>query len=144
MKDFGPTQTIPVTEHPSLFRPWEWGRSYQPNRDPMWHWAAWRLDECMKECSLMAGVRLDLREAKLRDANLINADLSHANLIKADLRAVQLRGATLRGVTLTGADLRGAVGLTQAQLDQAFCGDKVKLDPGLTVKSHAQNKIGLA
>ena len=41
--------------------------------------------------------------------------------------------ANLRGATLNDADLSGAKSLTQAQLDAA-CGDKVKLDPGLTIK----------
>jgi hypothetical protein len=55
MKNFGPTQTIPVIEHLSLLKFWEWGRSYQPNREPMLHWAQWRLALCSKEtkdCSL--------------------------------------------------------------------------------------------
>jgi uncharacterized protein YjbI with pentapeptide repeats len=44
-----------------------------------------------------------------------------------------LAGARLDGADLTDAFLTGAMGLTQAQLDQA-CGDgRTKLPPGLTV-----------
>jgi hypothetical protein len=33
MKDFGSTQTMPATEHPSWFRFWDWGQTYQPNME---------------------------------------------------------------------------------------------------------------
>jgi hypothetical protein len=84
MKEFGLTQSMPATEHPSLLRFWEWGRTYQPNREPMWHWAEWRLALCgdkgAKDCSVTDDSRLDLRGANLR-----NADLSMVYLRGADL-----------------------------------------------------------
>ncbi len=64
MKDFGPTQIMPVTEHPSLFKFWEWGRTYQPNRQPMLHWAQSRLWLCTteaKDCSSSVDAHIDLR-----------------------------------------------------------------------------------
>lgn len=100
MKDFGPTQTMRVTEHPSWFKFWEWGRAYPdpPNRLPMWHWAQARLGLCKeksKDCSLQDGVRLDLGAADLRGAFLRDADLGGAYLTGARLRDADLGGAYL-------------------------------------------------
>jgi hypothetical protein len=111
MKDFGLIQTLPATEHPSLLKFWEWGRTYQPNRDPMWHWAGWRLGLCSKEskdCSPRSDWRLDLAAANLVDANLDYADLGGAYLRNAYLRRADLRHADLRGADAVRADLRGA------------------------------------
>jgi hypothetical protein len=55
MKEFGRTQTMLATEHPSWIRFWNWGQTYQPNKEEMWHWAIWRLrlcDEGTKDCNL--------------------------------------------------------------------------------------------
>src|SRR5262249_18036735 len=73
MKDFGPTQVMPVTEHPSWFKFWGWGSTSQPNWEPMLHWARSRLGQCSKEtkdCSFQNDIRLDLRGANLRGADL--------------------------------------------------------------------------
>lgn len=106
MKSFGPIQTMPATEHPSLLKFWQWGRTYKPNGAPMLDWATWRLDECTKgakDCSLKGDVRLDLSGADLH-----HADLPVVNLSEADLRFAYLSGANLAGANLSGADLSGA------------------------------------
>jgi uncharacterized protein YjbI with pentapeptide repeats len=129
MKDFGPTQRMPATEHPSLLKFWEWGRTDQPNREPMLHWAQWRLELCSektKDCSLTDNTRLDLSGADLsgadlsgpadlsRPVNLSGASLYGANLSGAHLSTANLSGVNLGGRTilldaiLYGADLRGA------------------------------------
>jgi hypothetical protein len=146
MKAFGPTQMMPVTQHPSLFGFWEWGRTYPPNREPMWSWAVWRLRLCgdknAKDCSL-GDARIDLvgailSFADLNGAHLSGADLTAAFLTFADLTDATLSGADLTDAVLMDADLSRAVlidakGLTQAQLDKA-CGTNAKLPPGLTLK----------
>ena len=68
-------------------------------------------------------------KADLSEANLINTDMSEADLCKTDLSGAFLAGATLSNATLENADVSGAkffygdlkpaIGLTQAQLDQA-------------------------
>lgn len=128
MKDFGPTQAMPVTEHPLLFKFWEWGRTYQPNMEPMRLWAQWRLGLCKKDCSLHDDTRLDLSRADLSGADLSaghdlyevwdrilfergsgvdlsGADLSYAHLFGADLSEIDLSHANLGGARLTGAHL---------------------------------------
>jgi hypothetical protein len=133
MKDFGPTQAMPVTEHPSLFKFWEWGRTYQPNREPMWHWAVARLGLCkgdVKDCSLSDGTRLDLSGADLDGAKLRNVDLRGANMNSASLREADLHNADLSGAHLEGAKLNGAdlsdAALPEAQLNLA-CGIPARL-----------------
>lgn len=116
MKDFGSTQTMRVTEHPSWFRLWDWGRTYQPNKDPMGRWALWRLPLCnqdAKDCSLERDSRIDLR-----DANLIQADLSGADLLNANLTHADLSGAHLFNANLSRADLQDA-NLSRADLGDA-------------------------
>lgn len=112
----------------------------------------------------------DLQNASLRGAELSGAGLAGANLAGADLRKAILLGAVLTGANLTGADLsealledthfgdanltsanlRGAriggadlsvaVGLTQAQLNEA-CADaageplKTRVPKGMTFRS---------
>jgi hypothetical protein len=131
MKDFGPTQTMRVTEHPSLFEFWKWGRSYQPNLEPMALWAVWRLGMCKKEakdCSLRDDTRLDLINADLSGVDLsphvgvgniriwdpvlvigegsFAASISpHTDLSGANLSGAKLDHANLRGANLRGADL---------------------------------------
>jgi hypothetical protein len=120
MKEFGPIQTMPVTRHP-WFEFWEWGRTYPPNRDPMWRWAVERLRLCgdknAKDCSL-DDARIDLRFADLSGAYLTHANLSGATLRRADLSGADLNLAVLNGADLTDADLRLA-DLTGADLKGA-------------------------
>jgi len=135
MKDFGRTQTMRATEHPSWFRFWEWGRTYQPNAAPMRLWAVWRFPLCnqaAQDCSSDSKWRVDLYEANLhgadlpyahlRDANLTGANLSGAILGEANLGGADLGGADLRHAILIGADLRGAI-LTGANLSGAILRD---------------------
>jgi uncharacterized protein YjbI with pentapeptide repeats len=125
MKNFGPTQTMLVTEHPSLLRFWEWSQRYPPNREPMLHWAQWRLGLCSKEskdCSLVGGTRLDLSGANLNGADLNGADLNSANINKpTDLRWTDLSNANLRDADLRGALLEGAdLGLAKYSANTKF------------------------
>jgi hypothetical protein len=154
MKTFGPVQTMRITDHPDLFRPWEWGNRSQPNLEPLGHWADARLPACSpKDCSLDPAHRIDLSGAdltgaSLADSNLTNANLSGVNLIGADLTLADLTGADLTDADLTGANLTGAnltdayltnatllqasltnanllgTNVTQDQLDKAWCGSK--------------------
>jgi len=134
MKDFGRTQTMRATEHPSWFRFWEWGRTYQPNAAPMRLWAVWRFPLCnqaAQDCSSDSKWRVDLYEANLhgadlpyahlRDANLTGANLSGAILGGADLGEANLGGAHLHDANLTGANLSGAI-LGEANLGGADLG----------------------
>jgi uncharacterized protein YjbI with pentapeptide repeats len=127
MKDFGATQTMPVTEHPSLFKFWAWGRTYRPNLQPMLNWAWSRLGACKRdECSLDSKTRLDLSFARLIGANLDGADLSGADLSNATLSGASLGsaivtkgvGGTLFQTDLSGANLSSA-GLSGADLNGA-------------------------
>jgi hypothetical protein len=137
MQDFGRIQKMPVTEHPSLLKFWQWGGNHHPNREPLWSWALRRLGACgkngAKDCSLKEDTRLDLKQADLSHAelgytDLHNADLDHARLTHADLLWVNLNHADLRHAdldhaalwvaNLSGADLRQA-DLDHAQLDGA-------------------------
>jgi hypothetical protein len=142
MKTFGPVQTIQVTEHPHLFTPWKWGRTYLPNQQPLWEWARSRLQSCEPQtCSLHGESRIDLREANLfgadlRDtdlngANLFHADLSKANLILADLREANLTIAKLLDANLIDANLFHA-DLTQANLIDAKLFDTTLTSANLT------------
>jgi hypothetical protein len=118
MKDFGRIQTMPTTEHPSLWRFWEWYRTYQPNREPMRRWASWRLGLCNKEskdCSLGNETRLDLGYANLSDANLGFANLSDASLVYANLISANLSHALLSEANLSEANL-GFANLSDASL----------------------------
>ena len=109
---------------------------------------------CLRE-SDMSGAQLDaavLIGTDLRKANLRGAGFRHAKLDAADLRDARLGGAFLVGASLRGADLRGAYlrlakldgadlsdanlesmeGLTQAQLNRAYCNSGTKLPACLT------------
>jgi uncharacterized protein YjbI with pentapeptide repeats len=57
--------------------------------------------------------------ARFQGASLVGADLQRADLELANLRQANLTRADLFLVNLRGADLRGAVGVTEAQLEQA-------------------------
>ncbi len=131
--DFGSTQMMTATEHPSLLKFWEWGRTDQPNREPMLLWAQWRLGLCSektKDCSLTDDTRLDLSGANLSDAILSRANLSDAILSRANLSAhlsrANLFRAHLDGAILSGANLDfaylGRADLTSADLSFAILG----------------------
>ena len=74
--------------------------------------------------------RADLTGAKLVTANLGNAILIRANLLDANLFLSILLNTDLTRANLSGTNLSHAIGLTQAQLDQARAGpdDLPKLD----------------
>ena len=61
---------------------------------------------------------VDLRDADLRDADFTGADLAHAKLQGADLTGAVLTGADISGAVFA-AEEEGAVGLTEAQVQQA-------------------------
>jgi hypothetical protein len=98
---------------------------------------------------------LNLRETDLRDANLFETHLEGANLFNAQLEGAFLFKAHLEGANLwranlgeanlfeahmggvylgeahlEGANLSEAKGLTQEQIDMAYCDDETKLPPG--------------
>ena len=117
------------------------------DRHLIWVASGWELGQCAHL------QRADLHGADLSNVNLQNADLHHAGLQRADLAGADLRGADLRGADLTGAnlegvdltgtDLAGAVltrarGLTQAQVDTAFCDARTVIPPGLKIKEALQ------
>ncbi|HUJ03161.1 MAG TPA: pentapeptide repeat-containing protein [Rhizomicrobium sp.] len=80
------------------------------------------------ELTLMCMSYADFRAANFRGADLAAANLAHARLDGADFT-----GANLTITSFDGTDLSRAVGLTQAQLDQA-CGDAdTKAPAGLKV-----------
>ena len=63
----------------------------------------------------------NLSDAFLSNANLSNADLSVANLSRARLNGADLSGADIDGANISGANFSGVDGLTQRQIDRAFC-----------------------
>jgi uncharacterized protein YjbI with pentapeptide repeats len=76
--------------------------------------------------STMAGA--DLRDingygALFNGVNFAGADMTNATMVGVDLVGANFRGAKLIGVNFSGAEMAEAVGLTQAQLDEA-CGDE--------------------
>lgn len=87
-----------------------------------------------------------LERAGLRGANLEGADLTWAHLNGANLSATVLNGAVLFETDLEGTslgsahiertDLSRAIGLTQAQIDQAFGDAETQLPKGLTRPAH--------
>ena len=151
MKDFGSTQRMLATQHPSLLKFWEWGRTYQPNQEPMWHWAAWRLKWCSKQtkdCSLTNNTRLDLSGTGLYDTllsvvDLRGADLRDAFLIRANLTGANLHGANLTGAVLDFANLQDA-DLTSANLSNADLSDahlnRAKFSPDTKFPPHFDPK----
>ncbi len=67
-------------------------------------------------------------------ANFAGADLTNATFVGAYLEGANLRGAKVGGVNFSGAEMDHAIGLTQAQLNQACGDDYTKLPPGLHLK----------
>jgi uncharacterized protein YjbI with pentapeptide repeats len=125
MKDFGPTQTIRATEHPSWFRFWGWGRTYQPNSEPLRHWALWRLRLCDQDvkgdCGGRDPIRIELTTANLGGANLSGVQLSGADLLEANLSSANLVEADLSGAKFALTNLSGA-NLRRANLSNAYLG----------------------
>jgi hypothetical protein len=72
-----------------------------------------------------------LEGARLWDAHLERAILENARLEGADFTKAHLEGADLNCAHLEASNLRDAKGLTQKQIDSAYCDDKTKLPPGL-------------
>ncbi len=95
-----------------------------------------------------------LEEAFFAFANLKGARFNEAHLNNADFSCADLEGARFDGATLVGAkfemaalkkakfvsanlrqaDLHAAIGLTQDQIDEAFCDEETKLPAGLIIK----------
>ena len=76
----------------------------------------------------------DLRDVEayggvFSSANFAGADLTNARFVGAHLDGASFRGARLSGANFAGAEMARAVGLTQAQLNQA-CGDEATRLPG--------------
>ncbi len=112
-----------------------------------WVASGWELGQCAHL------QRADLHGAELRNAHLQGADLHQACLQRADLAGADLHGADLRGADLSGANLEGADltgadlsgtnlararGLTQAQVDGAFCDPSTVIPPTLKIKEALQ------
>jgi uncharacterized protein YjbI with pentapeptide repeats len=100
-----------------------------------------RLRQATFEAAVMNRVRFD--GADLRDidgsaavfggASFAGADLTNANFVGSYLQGANFRGARLVGTVFSGAEMDRAVGLTQAQLNQA-CGDETtRLPRGLRI-----------
>jgi uncharacterized protein YjbI with pentapeptide repeats len=69
--------------------------------------------------------------ALFTDANFAGANMTNATMVGSYLEGANFRGARLSGVDFSGAEMDRAVGLSQAQLDEA-CGDgSTRLPRGL-------------
>jgi uncharacterized protein YjbI with pentapeptide repeats len=71
--------------------------------------------------------RADLRDVNayggvFSSASFAGADLTHASFVGTYLEGANFAGARLEGTNFSGAEMDRAVGLSQAQLNQA-CGD---------------------
>lgn len=119
MKNFGPIQTMSVSQSPPIFPPWDWFGTEVPNLEPLWRWAVHRLRLCTGiECGYVdpSGNEVftiellgsDLANSDLHDVWLVNSRLMRANLQNADIRGALLVGANLSYADLRGADLRNA------------------------------------
>lgn len=76
----------------------------------------------------------DLRDVEayggvFSSASFTGADMTNASFVGTHLDGANFRGARLSGVNFSGAEMVGAIGLTQAQLNQA-CGDAATRLPG--------------
>ena len=121
LKEFGKTQTINVTEHPSLYKFWQWGRTWQPNREPLLRWATWRLQFCQegttRDCSedkpsdpdnVGMSATWDVGASEARRIDFSDTDLRGADLSGVDLRAANFEGANLEGADFSFANLQSA------------------------------------
>ena len=80
----------------------------------------------------LAGARLrqaDLSLTIMNRTNFAGADLTNASYVGTHLDGANFRGARLTGANFSGAEMARAVGLSQAQLNQA-CGDAATRLPG--------------
>jgi uncharacterized protein YjbI with pentapeptide repeats len=73
----------------------------------------------------------DFHGSNLRRAILDRADLCRADFSAADLRGASLASAFLKRTDLRGADLSTALGLTAAQIGDAFGDSETKLPEDL-------------
>ena len=86
----------------------------------------------------MAGA--DLRDVNAYGAvftgvSFAGANMTNASFVGTYLEGANFRGATLTGVNFSGAEMDRAVGLTQAQLNEA-CGDEATTLPrGLRLRT---------
>ena len=76
----------------------------------------------------------DLRDVEayggvFSSASFAGADLTNASFVGTHLEGANFRGARLAGANFSGAEMDQAVGLSQAQLNQA-CGDAATRLPG--------------
>lgn len=95
------------------------------------------LEEAFLAFANLKGARLD--DAYLNNANFLGADLEgahfdRATLVGAKFEMANLKKASLNSANLRKADLQHAVGLTQEQIDKAFCDEETKLPAGLIIK----------
>jgi uncharacterized protein YjbI with pentapeptide repeats len=84
-------------------------------------------------------------DAHLNNANFLGTDLEGAHFDGATLVGARFEWATLKrarfnSANLRKADLQHAVGLTQEQIDKAFCDEETKLPAGLTIKTRSEDK----
>ena len=108
MKSFGYVQTITIFDEPELLKPWNWWKTTQPNIEPLWQWARYRLGECTPiECG-GGNIRVELRGSNLQGVHLNQVDLSLSDLSLADLQRANLDGTRLTMAKLSDADFRGA------------------------------------
>ena len=118
MKNFGPIQTMSVSQSPPIFSPWKWFGTELPNLKPLWQWAMHRATLCTsKECG-NENYRIDLHRSDFTNAELNSVDLNGALLSSARLNGAKLSWANLTGALLDHANLAGA-DLTQADLTGA-------------------------
>jgi uncharacterized protein YjbI with pentapeptide repeats len=75
-----------------------------------------------------------MSQANFTNVTFRGADLTGANLANSNLSGADLTGAVLDITSLKGADLSHAIGITQAQLDQACSDSATKLPAGLVAK----------
>ena len=80
----------------------------------------------------------DLRDvnaygAVLTAASFARADLTNASFVGTYLQGANFSGARLSGVNFSGAEMDRAVGLTQAQLNQACGDDTTQLPRGFSI-----------
>lgn len=66
-------------------------------------------------------------------ANFSRANLTNASFVGTYLQGARFTGATLTGANFSGAEMDRAVGLTQAQLNQACGDDSTTLPPGMRI-----------
>ena len=120
MKNFGPTQTVSIIDEPSFLEVWTWGQETQPNLEPLYSWALYRLPLCRpEECGQPEAHRINLQDADLNHSKLERVDLHDSDLRFAKLNSSNLSSANLNGANLACASFIGS-DLKNAQLEEAF------------------------